>query len=204
MTARVALMELLSTGIDPIAVVATLPVEPNPTANLLINGIKDELTIARFGNIPILCSSEKNVRVTQTGIGIMTLGTALVSRFKLGRAKPNDEIIAVGEPYVGKEVIRAEKNRKIADTLDVLRLRKQPFVHSLVPVGSRGTLYEAKGIAASSGLVFKRSLSETISLKKSAGPATVLLCVLPKGSFTKVKQLLGAKPITTIGKLYKL
>ena len=204
MTARVALMELLSTGTDPVALVATLPVEPNPTANLMIEGVKEELRSAKLGNIPILCSSEKNVRVSQTGIGITTFGFASRARLKVGRAKPNDEIIAVGEPFVGKEVIRAERKRQVADTLDVLKLRKQPFVHALIPVGSRGTLYEARGIAKHSGLVFKPSIPQTFDLKKSAGPATVLLCLVPDRNFAEAKKILGTKPITKIGKLREI
>jgi len=201
MTARVALMELLSTGTDPVALVATLSVEPKPTANLLIQGVKEELRSARFGNIPILCSSEKNVRVSQTGLGITTFGFASRTRLKVGRVEPNDEIIAVGEPYVGKEVIRAERKGQIADTLDVLKLRRQSFVHELIPVGSRGTLYEARGVAKHSGLIFKPSHPQTFNLKKSAGPATALLCLVSEGSLAEVKRILGTKPITKIGKL---
>jgi hypothetical protein len=201
MTARVALMELLSTGTDPVALVATLPVEPKPTANLLIEGVKEELRSAELGNIPILFSSEKNVSVSQTGIGITTFGFTSRARLKVGQAKADDEIIAVGEPYVGKEVVRAEKNRKIADTLDVLKLRKQPFVHELIPVGSRGTLYEARGIAKHSGLFFKSSHPQSFNLKKSAGPATVLLGLVPERNLAEAKRILGTKPITRIGKL---
>ena len=201
MTARVALMELLSTGTDPVALVATLPVEPKPTANLMIEGVREELRSAQLGNIPILCSSEKNVRVSQTCIGVTTFGFASRARLKVGRAKPNDEIIVVGEPFVGKEVIRAERKRQVADTLDVLKLRKQPFVHELIPVGSRGTLYEVRGITKHSGLVFKPSHPRTFNLKKSAGPATVLVCVVPAGHCEETRRALGSKRITIIGKL---
>ena len=203
MTARVALMELLATGTNPVALVAALPVEPKPTANLLIEGIKDEVRNAGLCDLPLLCSSEKNVPVTQTGIGVTTLGFASYSQLKISRCKPGDNIIAVGDRCVGQEVVQAEKDRKIADTLDVLRLREQPQAHELIPVGSRGILFEARLLANDSGLVFKPNRSQTINLKKSAGPATVLLCALRRGAFPEAKSIFGTKPTRKIGSFEK-
>jgi hypothetical protein len=202
MTARVALMELLAVGADPIAITGTFAVEPEPTANRAIDGIRDELRSARLSNIRLLYSSEKNIRVDQTGIGITAFGVVSEPALKIGRCKQGDEVVAVGEPCVGTEVIRAEKNRMVADTLDVIRLRKNPSVHELIPVGSRGILYEARVMARESRLRFVPLKFQQLNLKKSAGPATVLLASLRKGSFLNVQKNRGAKPIENIGTLW--
>jgi hypothetical protein len=143
------------------------------------------------------------VKVDQTGIGITALGTISSAAVKIGRCEEGDEIVAVGEPYVGRAVIQAEKNRKLANTLDVIKLRRNRFVHELIPVGSKGILYEARMMAKDSNLLFEPLSSQQINLKKSAGPATVLLSALPKGSFSKLKKTIGAKPSRKIGTLRK-
>jgi hypothetical protein len=203
MTARVALMELLAAGANPIAIAGTFAVEPKPTAKLMIEGIRDELRNSHFSKVPMLSSSEKNVRVNQTGIGITALGLVSVSAVKIGRCQEGDEVIAVGEPCVGEEVIQAEKNRLVADTIDVIKLRRNPFVHELIPVGSKGIMYEGGVMAKDSKLFFRPFDAQQVSLKKSAGPATVLLAGIRKGSFAKVRKTLGANPATKIGIMRK-
>ena len=203
MTARVALMELLATGADPIAIVGTFSVEPKPTANLMIEGIREEVRSARLGNLKILFSSEKNVKVDQTGIGVTALGIVSNTAVKIGRCEHGDEVVAVGEPCVGRGVIQAEKNRTLAETFDVIRLRRNRCVHELIPVGSKGILYEARVMAKDSNLFFEPFSSQQINLEKSAGPATVLLSALRKGSFPNLKKALGAKPSRKIGTLRK-
>ena len=201
LTARVALMELLAVGADPFAISGTFSVEPEPTSRLVIEGIREEVRNAHLGNLRIVCSSEKNFKVKQTGIGITAIGLVQNSLVKTGRCKQGDEIVAVGKLCVGREVIQSEKERKIADTLDVIRLRKSSLVHELIPVGSKGILYEANVMAKDSKLSFEASVPPLTSLDKSAGPATVLLVALRKGSFTKFKRAAGRKPVRKVGTL---
>ena len=97
MTARVALMELLAVGADPISIAGTLAVEPEPTGNQVLRGIADEIRTAGLHGLPIICSSEKNVKVSQTGVGVTAFGSLANSRLKIGRCRPGDELVAVGE-----------------------------------------------------------------------------------------------------------
>lgn len=198
MTARVALMELLAIGANPIALAVTLSVEPNPTGNQVIKGMLDEVRYARLRNVQILSSSEKNVTVSQTGVGVTAIGFVSNSNLKTGRCRPGDEVVAVGEPHVGQEVLRAEASRKIADTLDIIKVREKSFVHEIIPIGSRGILKEGRIMATDSNLSIRLFGSQRLDLKKSAGPATVLLCALREGSFRKVEALLD-KPTNVIG-----
>ena len=201
LTARVALMELLATGADPIAISGTFSVEPRPTGESVIEGIRREIRHAHLGDLRIVCSSEKNFKVKQTGVGITAIGLVSNSMIKISQCQAGDEIVAVGEPRVGREVIRAEASRQVADTLDVVRLRKSPFVHELIPVGSKGVLYEAKVMAKDSQLYFEPSEPRPINLQKSAGPATVLLVALRKGSLARIGNATGRKPVKRVGTL---
>jgi selenophosphate synthetase-related protein len=202
MTARVALMELLAIGANPVALAGTLSVEPEPTGNQVIRGMLAEVRYARLRNVQVLFSSEKNVKVSQTGIGVTAIGFVSTSNLRTGRCRPGDEVVAVGEPHVGQEVPRGEASRKIADTLDVVKVREKSFVHEIIPVGSRGILEEARTMANDSNLSIRLLGSQRVDLKKSAGPATVLLCALREGSFRKVEALLD-KPTSVIGQLCK-
>jgi selenophosphate synthetase-related protein len=202
MTARVALMELLAIGANPIALAGTLSVEPDPTGTQVVKGMLDEVRYARLRNVQILLSSEKNVNVTETGIGVTAIGFVSTSNLKTGRCEPGDEVVAVGQPHVGQEVLRGEATRKIADTLDIIKVREKSFVHEIIPVGSRGILKEAKTMANDSDLLIRLLGSQRVDLKKSAGPSTVILCALREGSLRKVEALLN-KPISVIGQLCK-
>lgn len=203
LTARVALMELLAAGANPVALVGTFPVEPEPTGNRLLEGVREEVRNGRLRNLRILCSSEKNVGVNQTGVGVTAIGLLPESNLKIGRCKDGDEVVAVGLPYVGQEVVRAEKNGRVAETLDVVKLRRSRLVHELIPVGSRGIFYEAGVVAEDSGLFFQPLTSQRIDQEKSAGPATVLLAVIRRGSLGGVKKIVGGKPVARVGVLSK-
>ncbi len=200
MTARVALMELLAIGATPIALAGALSVEPKPTGDQVVKGMLDEVRYARLRNVQILASSEKNVKVGQTGIGVTAIGFVSTSNLKIGLCRSGDEVVAIGEPHVGQEVLRGEASRKIADTLDVIKIREKSFVHEIIPVGSRGILKEARTMARDSNLSIRLLESQQVDLKKSAGPATVLVCALRAGSFRKMEALLD-KPTRVIGHL---
>ncbi|HUK50425.1 MAG TPA: hypothetical protein VLV18_05270 [Terriglobales bacterium] len=197
-TARVAMMEVLAIGADPVSVAATLSVEPKPSGNQILKGIKDEIREARTGKLPILCSSEKNVTVSQTGIGVTVLGVLRRSQVMIGKCKPGDELVAIGEPRVRKEVLEGARRGIIADTGDVCKLRNLDFVHELIPVGSKGILHEATTLANDSELVL-RLANSNIDLRKSAGPSCVLLCAIANGTFDQLKRVMKRKPLNKIG-----
>jgi hypothetical protein len=201
LTARVALMEILAIGADPVAISGTFSVEPKPTGESVMEGIRQEVRHAHLRNIRIVCSTEKNFKVKQTGVGITAVGLVSNSTIKIGRCEEGDEVVAVGDLHVGQDVVWAEASRRIADTLDVVKIRRRSFVHELIPVGSKGVLYEANVIAKDSGLAFEPTVPPPIKLEESAGPATVLLLALRKGSFTRIKNSIGRKPIRRVGVL---
>jgi len=200
-TARVALMEVLSTGAKPICIIDTLSVEPEPTGIEIIEGIKDEARWAGLDpNLAVSGSSEKNIQVEQTGIGVTAIGITRKELLKIGISKPRDAVVAIGVPCVGDEVIPAEEERKIAETSDLLKLLDLDFIHEIIPVGSEGVAYEIEIIARGSNLKFKLADRLKIDVKKSAGPATVIIASLPDSKLTKLSTIVN-KPINIVGHL---
>jgi len=200
-TARVVLMEVLAVGALPICLTNTLGVEPDPTGLEILEGIKSEVQLVRLGyRLVITGSMEKNVPVNQTGIGVTVVGLASKNELKLGLSQPGDSLVAVGIPSVKNEVLAAERQRKIADLDDLLKLMGCGFVHEVIPVGSEGILREANVLAHDSGLQLKLEENE-VETKKSAGPATVILTSISK---TNVKKLSGVidKPLHVIGSFF--
>ena len=101
-TARAALMDVLAVGAHPTCIVDTLAVEPEPTGNEILRGIRAEA--AKAGLDPkraVTGSTEKNIKVDQTGIGVTVIGTCQYKHLKIGSSKPNDIVAALGVPCVG-------------------------------------------------------------------------------------------------------
>lgn len=196
-TARVALMEVLAVGANPICLTNTLGVEPDPTGLEIIKGIKSEVKLAQLDpSLVVTGSTEKNVPVEQTGIGVTVVALASKKQLKIGLSKLGDLVVAVGIPSVKNEVLVAEKQRKIADLDDLLKLMHCNFVHEVIPVGSEGVIRELNVLArdADLGIVLKEP---KIDAKKSAGPATVLLATLPEDNLSKISEVLD-KPLHEI------
>ncbi len=198
-TARVALMEVLAVGAMPICLVNTLSVEPEPTGIEILEGIKSEVQLARLGHDMVITgSTEKNVPVNHTGIGVTIIGLASKKQLKIGKSKPDDLIAAVGVPSVKNEVLAAEKQRKIADLEDLLKLTSCDFVHEVIPVGSEGILHEANVLARDSRLHVKMLEHPEVETRKSAGPATTVVVTIPRDALDRFSQLMN-KPMHVIG-----
>ena len=204
-TARVALMEVLSVGAQPIVVIDTLSVEMQPTGIDIIKGIKMEAEDARLDPDLVLTGSyEKNVPTEQTGLGIVVIGITAKKDLKIGTSKPGDVVVAIGEPKVGVEVVEITQSGKerevLADLKDVKTLLSLDFIHEILPVGSRGIAKEIETLTKPHNLAFSVEKGVKIDLEKSAGPSTVVLVTLSREKVEKLK-LLFQKPVTIIGKL---
>ncbi len=184
-TARVALMEVLSVGAEPIVLVNTLCVEMNPTGKRILEGIQEE---ARNVNV-ITGSTEENMVTVQTGIGITVIGECDVLReCKIRRG---DFIVAVGIPKVGAEVLESED---IADVRDVEVLSKLEYVHDICPVGSKGIREEVRNMGS------VRILESGLDLDKSCGPSTVVLVAIPEENLEDLRNAVR-KPVTAVAEV---
>ncbi|RLF15981.1 MAG: hypothetical protein DRJ97_02495 [Thermoprotei archaeon] len=198
--ARVALMEVMSVNAQPIACAVTLSINQGSQVAEILDGVREELSEAGV-NLPeeaFIMSTEKNFKVSQTGVGIAIMG--LARDLKTGKALRGDLLVAIGKPCVGIEVLDGEERDQIADLKDLAKLMRKDYVHEVIPVGSKGIIHEALTLARNSSLTLKLFDSPHINLYKSAGPATVLLAAIDELWFTELRENLN-KPVNIVGKL---
>jgi len=204
-TARVALMEVLSVGAQPIAIIDTLSVEMKPTGIDIVKGIIREVEDAGLDPDLVLTGSyEKNVPTEQTGLGVVVIGITAKKDLKIGSSKPGDVVVAIGVPKVGVEVVEITQSGKerevLADLKDVKTLLSLDFINEILPVGSQGIAKEIETITKPLNLVFSFKKGLKIDLEKSAGPSTVILATLSREKVEKLKPLFQ-KLVTIVGKL---
>ncbi|GAB6137042.1 AIR synthase related protein [Halanaerobaculum tunisiense] len=192
---RVALMEVLASGAKPISVIDTLTVELEPTGQEIISGIKEELE--KIGVKKILNgSTEENIPTVQTGLGVTVIGMVEDNSLRLATSQLEDVVVALGFPKVGNEVLEAEN--QLADLDLMLQLLEMDYIHEILPVGSKGILYEAKVLADSNNLNLVLE-DRNLDLKKSAGPSSVLLVTCTEDNLEGLEEI--DKPINVVGKL---
>lgn len=202
-TARSALMEVFSVGAAPVCVVDALGVEPSPLGAEILAGIREETKLAGLDpNLAVTGSTEKNIIVEQTGIGVTAIGICQRNQLKIGTSQPEDIVAAIGLPSVGDQVLPAVSQGKIAETTDLLALLKLEFIHEIIPVGSTGVLHEIQTLAKGAKLNYKLTEQTTVDIHKSAGPSTVLLVTMPKDKLAALQNS-TKKPANIIATLYK-
>lgn len=168
--ARVALMEVLSVGAKPHAVVLQNFVN-DEAWETLCSGIRrtcDELRI----DVSIVGSSESNFSTLQSAVGITVVGTVQTEQKRVGITPPDAKFAVIGEPLVGDEVLK-RKERMLSLSL-FRKLLNQTGIYELVPIGSKGIAYELQQLLHDNGLSAS-SCSCVLPLSASSGPATSLL-----------------------------
>jgi selenophosphate synthetase-related protein len=197
-TARGALMEVLAVGATPLCVVDALGVEPYPLGAEILRGIREESEQAGLDpELAVTGSTEKNIIVEQTGIGVTAVGICAVDELKIGTSQPDDIVVAIGLPGVADQVLPAEKEGKLAETKDLLNLRSQRYIHEIIPVGSTGVLHEVQTLAEGAKLNWKLVPQTAVDTSKSAGPSTVLLLTLASENLGKLQES-TTKPVNLV------
>lgn len=200
-TTFVCLAETLAIGAQPILIADTLSVSLNSYGKSILNGIKAAAEEAGLNpKTSVTGSSEENFKVQSTGIGITVLGSLPNIDY---RPNPLDNIydtVVIGVPLVGDEVL--EKKHLILTLEAIKTLKKEEHVLDLLPVGSRGILYETNQMAGSLGMRFNETVDDSDMIRKSAGPATCAVAAVSKGSFEKLKTAVTI-PVQKIGTFTK-
>lgn len=172
---RVPLMELLCFGATPIAVIDLIGNEREPTGARMLEGIKAELARAELSSISLNGSTEENIHTKTTSVGITVIGETLARKepFIMQEACA---LLQLGRPYVGDMVVK-NQDRIFSYPL-VKKIKEEPGVLDMLPVGSKGIRYEATLMAENSD--FQIEFLKEDELDCSAGPATVLLAAVKK------------------------
>ena len=195
---HVALMELLATGASPISIVNTLGVEMEDTGKRIIMGIKNALKPLNLDDdIVVTGSTEENIPVSQTAMGITIIGMIEKSKWRSKKPKRNDVAVILGIPKVGQEIID-DNGINIMTIHLLLELLKKPYVKDILPVGSKGIDYELNEMATSNELNYEIYDKIDIDLKKSAGPATCVIIAIERDYYEDLSTFINI-PITLLG-----
>jgi len=195
----VALKEVLAAGAEPIALMNTLSVEMDPTGKDIIRGIVTAAKEAGLDSDAVINgSTEENIPVAQTGIGVTVIGTAAKDRLRPGSSQKGDRIVCVGVPKVGPEVL--EDQGEIVTVEMVKTMAGAPFLHDILPVGSKGIRYEMDQLVLNGEGTLEIFRPRDLDLVKSAGPATCVLVTLAPQHLTELTRMVSV-PCTVIGEI---
>jgi AIR synthase related protein, N-terminal domain len=198
---RVPLMEIFCCGGVPLAAFDMLTVSLEGGAQEIIRGLRDELGEANLPNdFPLSGSTEENVPTSMTGVGTALLGLVHESDFRPGTSEAGDTVLCAGLPKSGPDDEIRLEDPEIVRQSHIRALLGINGVHDVLPVGSRGVLYEIQEIAQSAGLRFVDSGDFGMDLMKSAGPST---CAVLSVGASESESVVGTLtvPVTHLGKL---
>ena len=197
-TTRVALMEVLAVGAQPISIVDTLSVEYHPTGRNIIKGIEKAMEEIDLDREMLNGSTEDNIETHETGVGITVIGIIENEKIQINCTQKGDILASIGLPLVGEEVL-ARKDMS-ADIFDLKRVKEKKYINEIMVVGSKGIRHEAELMAEMSKLKLKYNQGLNLDLEKSAGPATVILVSLKKNGLLNLREDFSHKPVHKIAK----
>lgn len=165
---RVAMMECLAVGAEPVAIVMQNFVGDKEW-NRFKKGADHLFYELQIEPLPITGSTESNFNMDQSAVGFIVIGRLHKSKKKIDITPKHAKFAVIGEPLVGHEVL--EKREKIAPLSLFHSFFHHPNIYEIVPVGSKGILYELKQLTNQS----IEQASSSVDMEKSAGPATCFL-----------------------------
>ena len=201
-TTQVALMEMLSIGVRPLALSNTLSVEMNPAGEEIIKGIHDALHLLEDTvQVEVTGSTEENIKVSQTGMGITLMGRVNSKEFRFPKTSEHDLAVVAGKPMVGEMLLKADQS-EIFGLETLQRILGKEYIHELIPAGSKGIIHEIRELEKREDLVFRASGIEPVDLCTSSGPATSALITIEKNNLDALRKDAGI-PVYVVGEFIK-
>lgn len=200
--AFVPFVEVISRGAKPFLLVNTLAVEMEPTGREIIRGIRSMAHEAGLSESAITGSTEDNIVSVQTGVGVTVMGWRQLSEKPLEKTNTIYYVYGVGKPKMGQQFLEEEiiGHKKETMTLEHLyQVMDEPGYVSLLSVGSKGMLYEAKTLAKRHQCSFVADKKGVTWLEASAGPGTCSVVAFEKPLDEQRIQLYSL-PVYPIGK----
>lgn len=182
---RVAVMECISAGAEPFAVVVQNFCGDEAWAELL-QGIEKGMRDLGKMDIKITGSTESNFALNQSAIGISVLAKRMANKKIDALTYDTQTCIAViGSPLVGQEVMAKEEQ-----VVPMSVFRQVCALEGVVtiPVGSKGILHELNTLFENTSFT-EENVGSTLPLLKSSGPSTCFVAVFPKEILHKIKAV---------------
>lgn len=182
---RVAVMECIAAGGEPIAVVLSNFCGDEAWEKLTC-GIQRGLDELHLDHVSITGSTESNFLLQQSAIGIIVLGRKLPGKIEEFNLNEKSRVAIIGQPLVGNEVIEQED-----------QIVPLPLVQKICglegaavwPAGSKGILYELNRMFKNQTFL-KDHVFTDIDVIKSSGPATCIIVLYQDE--TELKKLAGS------------
>jgi hypothetical protein len=177
---RVAMMELLAVGAQPMALIIH-SFNGDEAWGSLVKGANQLIADLDLDGLKVTGSSESNFSLLQSASSFTVAGTVSHQNLRIGKTSERAKFAVVGEPLVGDEVM--SKENKVLPLRLFQKLLDQEEVYEIIPVGSKGILYELN-LLTDQQIAFTSDLP----LTKSAGPATcVVISYSPKAHDTLIQ-----------------
>ncbi|BFN03982.1 AIR synthase related protein [Clostridium tetani] len=190
LTARVALMEVLCTGAEVVTITDAVCNEMEPTGKEIIRGIKEELKEAKINEVTLNGSTEENFPTKATGLGVTVVGIVDNNNMKVNNITKDCLLISIGIPKVGKEIDIFGYDEEIASYNHISTILNNQEAYEIVPVGSKGILFEAEELAKNNRCEFYLNKDKIdVDIRRSAGPATVIIAAVSKKAYENLKDI---------------
>jgi hypothetical protein len=177
---RVAWMECVAAGAEPFAVVLQ-NFSGDEAWEQLIKGVKRGMKELEINDLQITGSTETNFSFELSAVGMSIIGRREkeIKEEFIGDNGYEIKVAVIGDPLLGTGVV---ENKHVAPLKLFQWFAGQRDVLSLLPVGSKGILYELEQLFAGHSLKFTADLD----VKKTSGPATCFILLraritLPQG-----------------------
>ncbi|GLB60957.1 ATP-binding protein [Cytobacillus sp. NCCP-133] len=186
-TFRVSVMECLSAGGEPFAVIMQNFCGDEAWSSL-VKGIEQGMNELGLTNLVISGSTESNFQLSQSAVGLSVLGKKVENGDQGQIPFTNESSIAViGSPLVGEEVIQ--------HGLDIVPLDLFQEINSLsevvtLPVGSKGILYKLNELFSNKAFSGDEFNAE-VDIHKSSGPSTCFIAVFPQEKTEEIRKRSG-------------
>ncbi len=203
-TAWVALFELMALRAEVVSVSDTLSVPWEPTGRQVVKGITELLDALGVSRDVLTGSTEENIAVTSTGIGVTAVGILDRESMRKSEVKSGDKVAVIGYPKMGDRFVQEEvigHKGEVMTPAHLKALLESDAVGAIRPAGSKGIgheLDEMVDLWRNQDLEYIREEGETdgnIDFSVSSGPGTCCICTI-NGALD-----LNNMPITHIGKL---
>lgn len=179
---RVAAMECLAVGAR-LKAIQLLNFTSDAVWDQYCSGVKKGLSEMNQEGIPITGSTESNIGLNQSALGVTCIG--IRSKKRPSPSCTNLAYALVGTPLVGNEVIK--QHASIAPLDLFMNCVQHSSIIDVLPVGSKGVLHELSLLLGKP--LRREDVTSIQDLDKSGGPSTSFIISYRKAEELDVKDL---------------